>query len=134
MSRIFLDASFYVALLNQQDEYHEQAVALSRSLREAVVTTEYVLIELGNWLSQTGDKEAFRELLERMEDDERTLIVPCSSNLFLQAVEVYTTRTERNWTLSDCISFVVMQREEITRVATLNPAFAQAGFDMLLTM
>lgn len=48
MSPVFADTSFYLALLNPRDRHHGRAVELARQARRLTVTTEFVLVEVGN--------------------------------------------------------------------------------------
>lgn len=50
MKRAFADTSFYVAAVNPRDALHDAARTLASDFRGPVLTTEYVLIEVGNWL------------------------------------------------------------------------------------
>jgi hypothetical protein len=52
--------------------------------------------------------------------------------LFDARVALYGERMDKDWPLTDCISFVVMQREGITDALTGDRHFEQAGFVPLL--
>ena len=52
--------------------------------------------------------------------------------LFGARVEFYSARGDKDWTLTDCISFVVMKREDLTEALTGDKHFEQAGFNTLL--
>lgn len=49
MRAVFADTSFYVALLNRRDELREAALAFMEGYTGEVLTTEFVLLELGNF-------------------------------------------------------------------------------------
>jgi predicted nucleic acid-binding protein len=53
--------------------------------------------------------------------------------LFAAGVELYGTRPDKEWSLTDCISFVVMKREGLTDALTGDRHFEQAGFKVLLS-
>ncbi len=53
MSCVFADTSYYIALLSARDEHHAHAVALAEAFLGRVLTTDFVLVEVGNWLSRT---------------------------------------------------------------------------------
>ncbi len=55
MNAVFADTSYYVALLGERDQRHAKAVALSPAIYGRIVTTDFVLVEVGNWLSRTAD-------------------------------------------------------------------------------
>lgn len=89
MKSAFADTAFYVALVNPRDELHATAVALARKFQGTLVTTEYVLVELGNRLSRSGDKDIFIELIRRLEGDARVVVVPAGPSLFQQGFQLF---------------------------------------------
>jgi hypothetical protein len=58
--------------------------------------------------------------------------VPASSGLFAQALDLYHQHRDKEWTLTDCTSFLVMRERDITGVLTGDHHFEQAGFTALL--
>jgi len=60
-------------------------------------------------------------------------IIPVSSALFQGALDLYHERTDKEWTLTDCTSFLIMQEHGITEALTGDRHFEQAGFTALLT-
>jgi len=59
-------------------------------------------------------------------------VVPLSEALFRQSFDLYRQRLDKEWGLTDCISFVVMQERGITEALTADHHFRQAGFLALL--
>ena len=59
MKPVFADTSYFLAFLGEKDQYHERAVAWTRVLRAPIVTTEYIVIEVGNSLTKSGDRAVF---------------------------------------------------------------------------
>ena len=59
MNDVFADTSYYVALLGERDQHHAKAVDLARACDGQTITTDFVLMEVGNWLSQTADRPLF---------------------------------------------------------------------------
>ena len=59
-------------------------------------------------------------------------IVSPSLDLFEQGVELFAHRPDKQWSLTDCISFVVMQDRGLTEALTANHHFEQAGFVAML--
>ena len=55
------------------------------------------------------------------------------STLFRRAVDLYRNRPDKKWGLTDCMSFVVMQQENLTDVLTADEHFTQAGFRALMS-
>jgi uncharacterized protein len=134
MKAVFADTSFYYALLSSRDIAHQGALHLSNTLRNSVVTTEFVLLELANAFSCSAQRKAIGGLIDRMRNDLRIRIIPASSDLFAQGVALYSERQDKEWSLTDCISFIVMRKIGIDEVLTTDHHFAQAGFISLMNL
>jgi predicted nucleic acid-binding protein len=132
MKPVFADTAFYLALINPQDQWHHVALDLSESLLGRMFVTEYVLVELGSAMSRGSDRAAYLAVLEEIEADESTVIIPASMTLFRQGVALFKSRPDKNWSLVDCISFVVMKQRRLTEALTADHHCEQAGFKVLL--
>jgi len=132
MSVAFADTSFYVAVLSPNDQWHEVAKQVSQGYFDGTVTTEFVLTEVGNFLHRPPDRELFRTLMETLRSDEQTTIVPANTDQFEAGLRLYLERPDKSWSLTDCISFVVMQERKITEVLSSDRHFEQAGFRLLM--
>jgi predicted nucleic acid-binding protein len=132
MKRAFADTSFYVALANPGDSLHQAAIRLSAERRGLMVTTDFVLVELGNWLSRSDDRPVFAGLLTQLRTDPRTTIVPATRRMVEAGCELYLQRPDKDWSLTDCISFAVMEERSIRDALTADRHFEQAGFSVLL--
>ena len=133
MKPVFADTSFYIALVNPRDVHHPDALAYMRNHRGRVTTTDYVLVEVGNWLSRTGDRPSFVALMRQLETDPELTVAPGSRDLFEQGYELYKARADKAWSLTDCISFVVMEQMGLSEALTADRHFGQAGFTVLLS-
>ena len=132
MNRIFADAHFFFAILNPHDAAHPKATDFARRSRGPLVTTAWVLTELADGLAMTPRRHAFRQVLEDLEANKANLIVPANVETFEKGVELYHARPDKQWSLTDCISFVVMQDQGLREALTGDHHFTQAGFSMLL--
>ena len=132
MTAVFVDTSYYIALLSPRDRYHDRASQLSQKLQRRVVLTEFVLIELGNAMRTAEDRQLFVDLVALIRSDPNAVIVPASSQLFEQGRNLYSRRMDKTWSLTDCTSFVVMKEHGLTDALTTDRHFEQAGFVVLL--
>ena len=132
MRHVFADTFYFLALLNPDDEAHEaaDAVALDPDIR--MVTTAWVMTELADGLAETAGRSIFNTLLADLEADDRTEVVEPDAELWRRGVELYAQREDKGWSLTDCISFVVMDDRKITDALTGDHHFRQAGFVTLL--
>lgn len=132
-SRLFLDTVFIQALLNRRDFYHSKAKAFFPKVREAVEiwTTEAVLIEVGNALSMFN-RQGATKFIRQCYVTPNMNVVPIDSVLLNQAIGLYEARPDKEWGLTDCISFVVMKEQNLVEAVTADKHFVQAGFLALL--
>src|SRR5262245_49144512 len=128
---VFADTSYFVGLLHPADQYHARAVALAGSVR-SLITTQYVLVEVASSFARAVDRGRFLALLTLLESDPRARIIAADDELFRAGVDLYRQRPDKDWSLTDCISLVVMQREGMTDALTADRHFEQAGFVALL--
>ncbi len=132
MNAVFADTFFYQALLDSRDPAHAEALRQSKVGRN-IVTTEFILLELGNACARAEDHADFLALLAGIRASPRTRIIPLDSALLQRGLDLFGKRSDKNWSLTDCISFVVMQDEGVTEALTGDSHFEQAGFKALLT-
>ena len=134
-TEVFLDAAYAIALSVPKDSYHQRAVLLADELaasKTRLVTTRAVMLEIGNALSKQRYRHAAVQLLHALEADPDVTIVPLSEDLYAQAFRLYRERPDKEWGLTDCISFIAMQARKITEALTTDEHFQQAGFRALL--
>lgn len=132
-SRFFLDTSYVLALLNPRDTHHNKAKELFLKLRTAqeIWTTEAVLIEVGNALASTN-RFAAVTFINSCYDTDNVKVVSLNKALFYRAVNFYHVHKDKEWGLTDCISFIVMQDHGLTEAFTTDEHFQQVGFRALL--
>jgi predicted nucleic acid-binding protein len=131
MNEIFLDTSFAIALSAITDQNHARAVELAEQIEAQnsyLVTTQAILLEIGNALSKQRYRTAAIQLLESLESDPNVEIVPLTNELYNAAFQLFRSRQDKEWGLVDCISCIVMQNRGITDVLTADEHFNQMGF------
>jgi hypothetical protein len=133
-SEVFVDTAFVVALASRQDQYHAVATALVPRFGSGtrMVTTRAVCLEIGNTLASEQHRQKGVELLTGMEKDPRFEIIPLTDDLYADGMALFAERRDKEWSLTDCVSFLVMQRRGIRRALTADNHFRQAGFEPLL--
>jgi predicted nucleic acid-binding protein len=132
MSEVFGDAFYYIALLNPSDTFHAAAVDATKTLNQKVVTTVWVLMEVGDALSASSVRQRTHQFLLDVSADSNTLILADTKPWFGRGLQLYGQRTDKEWSLTDCISFEVMNARNITEALTGDRHFVQAGFRALL--
>jgi predicted nucleic acid-binding protein len=128
----FIDTGYWHALVDRQDGHHARAVRLSHSLTGPFITTEAVLTELGNGLAGSRWRAWSVQLLDDIVSSDSIDVVTVTADLFQRALALYTSRPDKEWGLTDCISFVVMRDRGIAEALAADQHFVQAGFRALL--
>lgn len=132
MSSCFADSSYYFALFNPRDDAHAIASSITKTLRRPIVTTSWVLTEIGDGLATTNSRRLFSPFIARLQSIPSMTIVPAEESLFQKAVRLYESRLDKTWSVTDCVSFLVMRHYAISDALTTDHHFAQAGFTVLL--
>jgi predicted nucleic acid-binding protein len=130
---VFADISGYYAAASEDEQRCQDARAvLARLERERVRfhTTQYVLAELHALAITRRRNPGFAlELIRRIETG-ATIIVPVSGDDHPRARAILAQRPDRLYSLTDALSFAVMERLGIYRVFTFDHNFEQQGFEL----
>lgn len=132
MNAVFADTFFFLAALNARDRRHAQAVQMLSNLTRPIVTTAFVLTEVADGLAHRSTRSIAIELERELRSDPRFILIPAEDELWQAAMRLYTARPDKDWSLTDCISFLVMERQGITDALTGDHHFEQAGFAILM--
>jgi uncharacterized protein len=128
----FADTFFFLALLNSQDRQHHSKARDANRAPRAVVTSHWVLLELADHLCDRRNRHLYGQVLDALTQDRRYTILPADQTTLEQATQLYRDRADKEWSLTDCTSFVIMQREGLVDALTADQHFEQAGFAALL--
>ena len=138
MLTIFVDAAFYVAMINTRDEKHQLAIDVYRRLRErgslSLVTSYAVVFEVMAFYSRMGPelRESATRFVERLRTSPITTILPITDSLFSEALELYGSRLDQRYSLADCSSMIIARRRGITEILTADSDFRTEGFTILM--
>lgn len=116
MRTVFADTGYWVAILNTDDGLHQTAINITASLVSLrIVTSEMVFTEVLNSFSNQGSylRQNAVTLIQRSFSRSNIDVVPQTTELFHQAVELYQKRPDQAWSLTDCASFCIMQQRGI---------------------
>jgi uncharacterized protein len=135
MNAVFADAGYWIALFNPRDQLHTKALTISHTLQgRTIITSQMVLTEFLNHYAALG--EPFRQravqVVRSLQDDSDVEIVPQTEAQFTAALTLYAQRPDKEWGLTDCASFLIMQEQGITEALAHDDHFYQAGFIPLL--
>jgi uncharacterized protein len=129
---IFLDTSDLLALVRKRDVRHEAALTASGNHAGPFITTDLVLVEFANCLSQPFYRATAAAVIEKIRADRNTRVVSSDSEGMEKALALYKGRPDKAWGLVDCFSFVVMKERRLKVALCFDEYFRQADFEMPL--
>lgn len=135
-SRIFLDASGWLALLNSGDPVHNLADEEWRKLIQngsEIVLTDWIIAETGNGSASSLRKHRVMEAIRATIRDPRVELIYVNDELLKKSCDLFSQHADKSWGLVDCASFLVMRDRGIADAFTCDRHFEQAGFRSLLT-
>ncbi len=135
MRTVFADAGYWIALFNPRDQSHEKAEKVTKQLTPLrIITTEMVLVEFLNFTSARGEKlrKVAVESVKSLRDNPDVEVIPQTGAQFDSALDRYASRLDKDWSLTDCASFVLMDQMHISEALAHDRNFEQAGFIALL--
>ncbi|MBN1393695.1 MAG: type II toxin-antitoxin system VapC family toxin [Pirellulales bacterium] len=133
---VFLDTSGWIAMLDDDDRLHVEAMARLDQIGvegRTLFTTDWVLAETGNGLARVKVRRRFAGAVKTFSASPVARLIRVDGDLFQEALDLYDQTADKSWGLVDCASFVVMRREHILDAFTADRHFEQAGFRRLLT-
>jgi predicted nucleic acid-binding protein len=98
-----------------------------------LVNTEAICWEWMNAMSGTTTRRVAAQAYERLRLDPQVDVVPFSEELSAGALRLFADRSDKDWSLTDCLSFVVMKKRNLEKALTADHHFEQAGFQPMLS-
>jgi len=132
MNACFADTSWFLALLIREDERHHAAHLIADQLRRPIITSEYVVLEVINFLSAPSLRPKVSVFVHSLRGDAHTTVIPASTQLLDRSLDLFLARPDKSWSLTDCISFAIMREHGVVEALTADHHFEQAGFTSLL--
>ena len=135
MSPVFLDTSGLIAVINTDDQWHPAAEAVWQqlvALFTSFLTTSLVLVEDGDGLSRIDQRSLALSVYDRLTNSPLVDVVHSTADLEVRAWELFRRRADKEWSVTDCVSFIVMNDRGITDAFTTDHHFEQAGLIRLI--
>lgn len=130
--QVFIDTAYVLALVNERDQYHDRAQELADFYEgQNLLITDAILLEIGNALAR-GFKEQAIDIINFFIQSDEVEVVWHTSQVFDKAFAMFKKYDDKEWSLVDCISFVVMREKGIKQALTFDSHFQQAGFTSIM--
>lgn len=133
MNSVFIDTSFVIAMFTPEDKHHAQAVEISHDLcnYHRIWITDAVIYEIGNSFSKSN-KDIVAQFIRDCYKTEQIHVVETNQTLLSNALDRFTSYPDKDWSLTDCLSFEVMAENGIGLAYSSDHHFEQAGFQYAL--
>ncbi len=137
MSELFVDTSGWANLIDVSQPFHLLSAKIyqnARSQKYKIITTSYIITELVALLAsplRTPRAKAIA-FIQSLKTSPYVEVIHISKEIDTKAWELLINRQDKEWSLVDCSSFIVMQERKITESLTSDHHFEQAGFIRLL--
>ena len=134
MTSLFLDANFLIALEVSDDQHHSEATEHWKTLIDipiSLVTTSYVFDEVVTFLNSRRQHDKAVRVGNNLRNAANIELVQVDEPLFYEAWSYFGQHTDKTYSLTDCVSFVLMKRLGIAEALTFDKHFVQAGFTKL---
>jgi uncharacterized protein len=132
MIAVFADSFYFIAMLNPADQYHDAAMQLTTTLTLPAITSRWVLVEVGDALSHVAIRMQAFDFLQSIVHQPGITVIDEQEPWYSRGLELYGNRRDKDWSLTDCISFEIMREHEIVDALTGDHHFIQAGFNAML--
>ena len=126
--KVFVDSYAFIAWINVLDSSHAQVNGFLSRYKGRFITTEWVLMEVADGLSHHSVRAHTLELIHRVRTNRLFEIIPYHTSVYQAGYDLFAARPDKDWSLTDCISFAVMSRRGLMDALTGDHHFEQAGF------
>lgn len=134
MKEIFLDAGYVIALEASDDQNHQAALEHWQNFLKTnpfLVTTSYIFDEIVTFFNNRNRHEKAVEVGNNLLQSEAIRLIQVDGELFNEGWKYFQKHHDKRYSLTDCISFVVMKRRGVAAALSFDKHFVQAGFEKL---
>jgi predicted nucleic acid-binding protein len=125
---VFVDTFALIAWLNPRYNAHGAVAAYLDGFSGQLVTTEWVLMDLADALAAPEARSTAVAFLKAVRADPLFEVVGYVPTAYQAGFDLFAARTDKSWSLTDCLSFGVMTARGLTEALTADHHFEQAGF------
>ena len=126
--KVFADTFALLAWLNPRDAMHPEVSNYLDGFTGRLLTTEWVLMEVADALSAPEIRSTTVGFLKAVRSDPFFEVVGYDPEVYQAGFQLFANRQDKAWSLTDCISFQVMNDHGLSEALTADRHFEQAGF------
>jgi uncharacterized protein len=135
MNPVFVDTGYLLALEIANDQHHQAAVQHWQwivTTLPPLVTTSYVFDEVVTFFNSRGHHAKAVQIGNDLLRSASLQLIHVDERLFYEGWTYLQQHQDKDYSFTDCISFVVMQRLSISTAFAFDRHFAQVGFTKVL--
>lgn len=130
--RLFIDTSAFLALEDKSDAHHEAARRFQREMRLhgpcEIFTSAYVLDETLTLIRRRLGIQPSITFAKNIRSSRITKVIWSSQELEQKALDLFERYADKTFSLTDCMSFLIMQEQDIQEAFSFDDHFSQMGF------
>jgi uncharacterized protein len=130
-----MDTNGWIALSSKSDSFHEYAIEINRDFLQdglRYVTTNFVLDETYTCLSVRVSHHSAVDFGEKLRQSKAVQVLHISEDIEEEAWRLFKQYSDKDFSFTDCTSFVIMRQLKLSSVFTNDHHFQQMGFTTLL--
>ena len=134
MKTLFVDSGYLIALEASDDQNHQSALFFWQNLCRSLpplLTTSYVFNEVVTFFNSRHKHEKAVEIGNTLIESSSMELIHVKDDLFYKAWEYFQKYRDKSFSMTDCVSFVIMKQHKIRKALTFDRHFRQAGFEIL---
>ena len=128
MERVFVDTGGWYAAIARKDHDHEAAKEFLSDNRLQLLTSDYVMDETVTLLQSRVGHSYTVKFLDALQTSEQIELIQLSSSHLTKTIELFRSRPDKDWSFTDCSSFVLMREYNIQYAFAFDEHFRQAGY------
>ncbi len=129
--RLFVDTSAWFALANRRDPDHRAAREVLANFRGRLVTSNFIFDETVTLCLYRLGRDAALRVGDELRSGALADVVRTTTDDETRAWKLFSGRADKDYSFTDCVSFVIMRRLEITKAAAFDDDFRREGFSVL---
>jgi hypothetical protein len=125
---VFVDTYALIAWMNPRDQDHVRVSNYLDQYNGDLLTTEWILVEFADAFASSAVRPISVALLQAVRTDPAIEIMGFAPRIYQAGIQLYSSRPDKEWSLTDCTSFAAMSERGVTDALTGDHHFEQAGF------
>jgi len=131
VSSALIDTSGWIALADPKAKVHKPVSKWFADWNGQLVTSTDILDETVAFANKRWTHRVALGLGEKLQDEAEVRLVEIDATIRQEAWQLFKSRPDKGYSLTDCTSFIVMRKFGIALAVTLDEHFQQEGFEVV---